>query len=145
MTDKFTGSFGCGVGRDGIEDWIGFAERHLLVRAINGGGRSKHKLFDVALARQLQKVHGAVDVCFNIKTRLFERRPDAGACGKMNYAIKSLVAECFLQSVEIAYVGLDQAITGVREVLSNVGALNRRVIEVIEVVDDSYFPIAFRQ
>src|SRR5215510_5228725 len=145
MTDKFTGSFGRGVGRDGIEDWIVFAERHLLVRAINRGGRSKDKLFDVAVARQLQKVNGAVDVCFNVKTRLFERGPDAGACGKMNYAIKSLVAECFLQSVEIANVRLEEAIVGVREVPSNVGTLNRRVIEIIEVVDDSYFPVAFRQ
>src|ERR1043166_559741 len=145
MTNEFAGSFGRSVGRDRIEDWIVFAERYLLVRAVNGRGGSEYKLFDFALTRQLQKVHSAVDVCFSVKTRLSERRPYAGARGKMNYAIKSLVVECFLQSVKIANVCLDQAIVRVGEVLSNVCALNGRVIEIIEVIDDRYTPVTFGQ
>ena len=91
------------------------------------------------------EIHRAVDVGLDIKLRLSQRRTDAGARGQVNDAIELCVLECLTCCVVIAYVRLDQAIVGLRQVIFNVRTFDRGIVEIVEVVNDGYVPAAFRQ
>jgi len=61
----------------------------------------------------------------------------------MDYAIEFSFMEDFFQRLEVANVGFNQSEVGIRNVLLNVRSLDRRIVEVVEVIDDCDSPVAF--
>src|SRR2546426_5202673 len=94
---------------------------------------------------QLQEVQRAIDIRFCVESRLLQGRSHSRAGGQMNDAIKVSAVECLLQSGAVAYVRFDQTESRIRKMGANVGALYRRLVEIVEVVNDGNLPFAFPQ
>src|SRR5467141_2195711 len=94
---------------------------------------------------QLQQVQRAIDIRFCVESRLLQRRSHSRAGGQMNDAIKVSAVECLLQSCAVSYVRFNQTESRIRKISANVGALYRRLIEIVKVINDGNLPLAFRQ
>src|SRR6266550_1187522 len=93
---------------------------------------------------QLQQVQRAIDIRFGVESRLLQRRSHTRAGCQMNNAIKFSAVEYLLQSRAVAYVRFNQTESRIRQMSANVGAFYRRLVEVVEVINDSNLPFAFR-
>src|SRR5712664_2687864 len=79
MTEQLAGRFRRGVRRNRVRDRVVLTEWDLCVQAVNGGRRTENKLSHAVCAGQLEQVQRAVDICLDVKPRLFQmtvaRRP----------------------------------------------------------------------
>src|SRR6266516_5278128 len=94
---------------------------------------------------QFKEVQRAIDIRFCVESRLLQGRSHSRAGRQMNDAIKGRAVECLLQSGAVAYVRFNQTESRIRKISAKVGALYRRLVEVIEVINDGNLPFAFRQ
>src|ERR1051325_4282465 len=92
---------------------------------------------------ELQKIHRAVNVGFDVQTRLLERGTHASTRGQVNDTIVTCLLESLAQSIEIANVGREHFEIRIRLMVGDVRSLDRRVVEVVKVVDDRNLPDAF--
>src|SRR5438876_3652357 len=93
---------------------------------------------------QVQEVQRAIDIRFGVEARLLEGWPHPRPGCQMNDAIKGRAVEYLLQSRAVAYVRFNQTESRVRQMSASVGAFYRRLVEVVEVINDSNLPFAFR-
>src|SRR5438132_3773120 len=93
---------------------------------------------------QLQEVQRAIDIRFGVESRFLQGRSHSRTSCQMNDAIKGRAVECLLQSRAVAYVRFNQTESRVRQMSADVGAFYRRLVEVVEVINDSNLPFAFR-
>src|SRR5262249_38969634 len=93
-------------------------------------------------ARKLEQIQGAIDISFGIQQRLCERGTHARASREVHDALKSSSGKDVLYRCKIGNVGLMKFIAGLVKVGSDILSLDGRIVEIIEVVDNSDFPSA---
>src|ERR1043165_185179 len=123
------------VRADGPAHGVVLGKRNLLVLAVDGGRRAEDELADIVRARKLKQVERAPDVRLGVEQRFDERRAHARARGEVNDAVKRRLAGDRFQRVAVAHVRLGETEVLAREVRRDVAALDRRVVEVVEVVN----------
>ena len=74
------------------------------------------------LARELEQVQRAVDVCIAVKLWLRKRRTHTSTRRKMYDAVKTVCCECIFERSTIANVNFGDLITRVVEVPANVSS-----------------------
>src|ERR1700752_137656 len=88
------------------------------------------------MAREFEKIDGAVDVGFRVELRLAQRRTHARARGQVHDAVEVVLIEELVQCGAIANVEFDEFIAWVFEVFADVFAFNLWFVEVVEVVNN---------
>src|ERR1043166_6021728 len=106
-----------------------------LALAVNGRRRAEDELTDAARARKLKQVERAADVRLGVEHRLGERRAHARARGEVDDAVEGVRVEDGFERGAVADVGLVEAEGFAREGGRDGAALERRVVEVVEVVN----------
>src|SRR6266705_909316 len=145
MTKQLSRRFRRGIRGNRIEDRIVFAEGNLWVNSVNGRRRTENELLDTVRARKFQQIQGAVDVCLDIQPRLPQRRPHARAPTQMCDAIVVGICKRTLQGGAVAKVGFDNFEIGIGQVRTDIRALDRWIVKVVEVIDDGDIPRAFAE
>jgi len=72
MTEQLAGCFRRCIRRNRIKNRIVLAERDLRVHAVHGGRRTEDKLLHAMRASELEQIQRAIDVCLDVKPRLFQ-------------------------------------------------------------------------
>ena len=88
------------------------------------------------MARELEQVQRAVNICFCIELGLRERWPYACTSSEVNYAIEVSLVENSFERGSITNVYFVNAVTWIFEVLGNVFMFERGVVEIVKIVDD---------
>ena len=94
---------------------------------------------------QLEEVQRAIDIRFDVESRFLQGRSHSCSGCQMNDTIKGSAVEYLLQSGAVAYVRFNQRESRIRKMSANIVVLYRRLVEVIEVINDSNLPLAFRK
>ena len=95
------------------------------------------KCLTADFAAALEQVEGAVDIGADIKPRVGNRRPHAGAGGEVEHHVERDAGEQRVHQRRVPDVALDQgdAVAETREVR----LLDRGIVEVVEIIDHDEF------
>ena len=132
--DLLGGEFRGGVGRDGLCEREVFAEGERFQHAIHAAAARADEARDVAGARGFEEVQRAEDVRLDVKARVFDRGPHARTRGEMHDAVETPVFHDAEHGVGVADVGLVDGCVLCKT--GDVGALDCRVVEIIEIIHD---------
>jgi len=136
VAERFAGEFARGIGRDGGKDGVALAEGDLGIHAVDGGGGGERHFFHAVLAGGLEEVDGAFDVDALIERGMVEAGADAGAGGEMDDLVEFYGSEEFADGAGGADVALDEFEGfGERLEAADIGALELRIVKVIELVE----------
>ena len=108
MAERLARELAGGVGRDGGENRVALAERHLGVHAINRRRRRDGDFFHARLARGFEHVDRALDVHALVKRRLGEAGPHARARGEVDDLIKPDRGKNFVERAAVRNVAVDK-------------------------------------
>jgi hypothetical protein len=112
-------------------------KRHRLGNAVNGRAGGEDETFNSGEPRRFQQMQRAADIRVVIELRLLDRRPHPRARRQMRHGLeffpvkkqvhRAAVAQVDLMNFYVARHGFD------------IGALDLRVVKVVEIVEDRDF------
>ena len=97
MAHRFVGLLGGGVDRQLGVGLLGFGKGHVLVRAVDRGGRGHQEVLDLQPPRGLHDVEGADDVRVDIGARVFQAIAYAGLCSEVDNSVGTKIVRNAIQ------------------------------------------------
>src|SRR6478736_9323743 len=97
--------------------------------AIDRGTRSEDKALDSRGFSGFEKMEGSSDVGFNIKARVYDRRPDPRAGGEMDDCVRFFCRDGALDGIPVSDIDTVQA--DVRDEGLEIPPLYERIVEII--------------
>jgi hypothetical protein len=135
--EKFAGNFRGGVGTDRLREMQALGERHRLGNAVNGGAGGEDEALDSSKPRRFQQMQRAADVRVVIKLRLLDRGSHPCARRQMRHGVEFFPVKKQVHRAAVAQV--DPMNRGIPRHRFDIGALDLRVVKVIEIVEDRDF------
>ena len=139
MAEGFAGEFAGGVGRDGMENRIGFGEGSFGINAVDGGGGGDGDFLDVAGAGGFEDVCSAGDIDFLVEGGFFKAGANAGARGKMNDLVEASRRKKVFDGGSVTEVAFDEVEFGEFGEFSEVSFLACGVVKIVQVVKGGDF------
>ena len=138
VRQKLVRFFGRGIERDGGVHLVLGRIRHLLVRAVNGGGRSIDQMFDRILPASFQNVVKTDDVAFYVHIGIRDGVPHTRLRGEIHDDLRPVAREEVGNQALVGKVSADE-----REVLERLELCQPRLLEsdvivVVQIVQPDY-------
>ncbi len=137
MAEQLAGLFGCGVGRDGEVDVVGFGEGDFFVVAVNAGARCEDEFADIMFFCGFEQDHCPIYIDIRIEQGFFDGRSDAGTCGEVDDNIDA-VGNNFVHSSVVADVSFGEPEVFIFKAGFDITAFYFGVVKIVEVIDADY-------